>query len=87
MDQINNLQGGQPKPISPPVTVNRSQGVKDDADKAQLSFEALVAKLQEMPEIRVEAMERGRELMQDADYPGNETLNTLAQNLISQRIV
>ena len=87
MDQINNLQGGQPKPISPPVTANRSQGVKDDADKAQLSFEALVAKLQEMPEIRVEEVERGRELMQDADYPGNEALNTLAQNLISQRIV
>ena len=87
MDEINNLQGGQPKPISQPVTVNRSQGVKGDADKAQLSFEALVVKLQEMPEIRVEAVERGRELMQDADYPGNEALNTLAQNLISQRIV
>jgi hypothetical protein len=87
MDQINNLQGGQPKPISPPVTANRSPGVKDDADKAQLSFEALVVKLQEMPDIRVEAVERGRELMQDADYPGNEALNTLAQNLISHRIV
>ena len=87
MDQINNLQGGQPNPISPPITANRSPGAKDDADKAQLSFEALVAKLQEMPEIRVEAVERGRELMQDADYPGNEALNTLAQNLISQRIV
>jgi hypothetical protein len=40
-----------------------------------------------MPEIRVEAVERGRELAEDADYPGNEALNTLAQNLISQRIV
>ena len=87
MDQINNLQGGQPKPISSPVTLNRSQGGKDDADKAQLSFDTLLAKLQDMPEIRVEEVERGRELMQDADYPGNEALNTLAQNLISQRIV
>ena len=87
MDQINNLQGGQPKPISPPITANRSQWVKDDADKAQLSFEALISKLQDMPEIRVEEVERGRELMQDADYPGKEALNTLAQNLISQRIV
>jgi hypothetical protein len=87
MDQINSLQGGQPKPISRPVSPNRSQEVKDDGDKAQLSFEALIAKLQKMPEIRVEAVERGRELAQDADFPGNEALNTLAQNLISQRIV
>ena len=87
MDQINNLQGGQPKPISRSVSPNRPQEVKGDGAKAQLSFEALVAKLQEMPEIRVEAVERGRELAQDADFPGNEALNTLAQNLISQRIV
>ena len=87
MDQINNLQGGQPKPIYSPVTLNRSRGGKGDADKAQLSFDTLLAKLQDMPEIRVEAVERGRELAEDADYPGNEALNTLAQNLISQRIV
>jgi len=87
MDQINNLQGGQAKPISSPVSLNRSRSGTDDADKAQLSFDSLLAKLQDMPEIRVEAVERGRELAQDTDYPGNEALNTLAQNLNSQRIV
>ena len=87
MDQINNLQGGQSKPISQPLPTNKSRGIKNDEGKAELSFEALIAKLQEMPEVRVEAVDRGKELAQDGDYPGNEALRTLAQNLISQRVV
>tara|TARA_A100001037_G_scaffold295178_1_gene313973 strand:+ start:377 stop:640 length:264 start_codon:yes stop_codon:yes gene_type:complete len=87
MDQINNLQGGSPKPIARPTSPSKTQGVQEESDKAELSFEALVARLQEMPEIRVEAVEKGRELVDNPNYPGEKALRTLAQNLISQRIV
>ena len=87
MDQINNLQGGHSKPVSHSVPASNLQGTHEDADKTELSFEVLVARLQEMPEVRVEAVEKGRELAQDTSYPGDETLRTLAQNLISQQIV
>ena len=87
MDQINNLQGGHSKPVSHSVPASNLQATHEDADKTELSFEVLVARLQEMPEVRVEAVEKGREFAQDTSYPGNETLRTLAQNLISQQIV
>jgi len=87
MDQINNLQSGTPKPIARSSAPAKQQGSNEDSDKAELSFEALVARLQEMPEVRVEAVEKGREIADNPDYPGQEALRTLVQNLISQRIV
>ena len=87
MDEINNLQSGRSKPVTPPVSQGREKGATDDVDKAELSFDALVARLQEMPEIRLEAVEKGREIAEDSDYPGDEALRTLAQTLVSQRIV
>ena len=40
MDQINNLQGGSPKPISRPIS-SKAQNPTEDANKAELSFDAL----------------------------------------------
>ena len=48
---------------------SKVQSNNDDSDKAELSFDALVAKLHEMPElIRVEAVDKGKELLNDANY-------------------
>ena len=87
MDQINNLQVGSAKHLPRLSSSSKVQSNNDDSDKAELSFEALVAKLHEMPEIRVEAVDKGKELLNEANYPEDKALRTLAQNLISQRIV
>ena len=87
MDQINNLQSGSAKHLPRPSSPSKVQSNNDDSDNAELSFEALVAKLHEMPEIRVEAVDKGKELLNEANYPEDKALRTLAQNLISQRIV
>ena len=59
MDQINNLQAGSAKHLPRPSSPSKVQSNNDDSDKAELSFEAnyMVAKLHEMPEIRVEAVD------------------------------
>ena len=87
MDQINNLQGGSPKPISRPIPQSKAQNPTEDANKAELSFEALISRLQEMPEVRADAIKSGKELADKPDYPEDKMLRTLAQNLIAQRIV
>ena len=87
MDQINNLQGGSANPLAKPTPPAKVESPKEDFDKAELSFEALVARLQGMPEVRVEAVDKGKELLKSTDYPEDKALRTLAQNLISQRIV
>lgn len=87
MDQINNLQGGSAKPIARSTPSAKVEAPQEDSDKADLSFEALVARLQDMPEVRVEAVDKGKELLNSTDYPEDKALRTLAQNLISQRIV
>ena len=55
---------------------SKVQSNNDDSDNAELSFEALVAKLHEMPEIRVEAVDKGKELLNEVNYPEDKALRT-----------
>ena len=87
MDQINNLQSGQPNKL-PPVSKTKSSSQKpQEAEKTDLSFEMLLRRLQQMPEVREEVVEKGKALLDGPDYPGPTATRTLAQNLINNRIV
>ena len=69
MDQINNLQSGSVKHLPRPSSSSKVQSNNDDSDKAELSFEALVTKVHEMPEIRVEAVDKERNFLMKPTIP------------------
>ena len=87
MDQINNLQSGQPNKLPPVSKLQTSSLKSQEFEKTDLSFESLLRRLQEMPEVREEVVEKGKALKDDPSYPGLGTTTTLAQNLINNRIV
>ena len=87
MDQINNLQSGQPNKLPPISKTQTSSEKPQEGEKADLNFEKLLRRLQQMPEIRDDVVEKGKALLDDEEYPGPSATTTLAQNLINNRIV
>ena len=87
MDQINNLQNNQTNSL-PPVSKTQSSTKKPaGVEQSDLSFETLLKRLQQMPEVRDEVVEKGKAQMDDPEFPDLKTTKNLAQHLISQRIV
>ena len=87
MDQINNLPSKQTNSL-PPVSKPQTSAKKSvDVDSADLSFDTLLRRLQEMPEVREEVVEQGKAQKDDPEFPNATTTKNLAQHLIQQRIV
>lgn len=87
MDQINNLPSRQTNSLPPVSKVQTSAKKSVNVDTADLSFDTLLRRLQEMPEVREEVVEKGKEQLDDPEFPNTTTTKTLAQTLIQQRIV
>jgi hypothetical protein len=87
MDQINNLQSGLPSKLPPVSKLQTSSKKQQEVETTDLSFDTLLRRLQEMPEVRDDVVEKGKALLDDPEYPGPSATRTLAQNLINNRIV
>lgn len=68
-------------PKEPAPAKDGVDGVQD-----QIARQNLVEKLMNMPEIRPEMVERGKQLAMDPNYPPEEVVNKLAEKLASMPI-
>ncbi len=61
---------------------------KDGTDGVhdQIARQNLVEKLMNMPDVRPEMVERGKQLASDPDYPPEEVVNALAEKLANMPI-
>ena len=87
MDQINNLPSRQPNSLQPVSKPQTPTSKSQDVDSADLSFDTLLRRLQDMPEVREEVVDKGKEQLDDPEFPNATTTKNLAQQLIQQRIV
>ena len=87
MDQINNLPSRQPNSLQPVSKPQTSAKQSKDVDSADLSFDTLLRRLEDMPEVREEVVEKGKEQLDDPEFPNATTTKNLAQHLVQQRIV
>jgi len=87
MDQINNLQNSQTNSLPPVSKPQISTKKPARVQQSDLSFETLLKRLQQMPEVREEVVEKGKAQLEDPEFPDLATTKNLAQQLISNRIV
>lgn len=82
--QTNPINGSVPvqKPVTPPPTVKSAKEDRDDVNVSQSL--SLQKALDESPAVRVEKVEKARELVGDVNYPPHEAVVKIAHLLAAK---